>query len=384
MIVPKIKYSLCPILAIFFSLSVSAQKPLKVLCTALHTDEPLSDVNYRLVVDDNVQDSYYSSNGKYKFEINPENTECLLIIERPGFISKEILFITKDYPFTRKYNSQIIDLEFDRLEEESPHRIRGTFSFSRRQGGYIFSSLDTIWREYEAQPKEEASKTIEVEASVAKDTSSIAFEQQKKESAVTPIASSSPKKDNASEKFALIYQKAIKNGNGLWALEEYEYSRGYYEIALEAKPNDAYAQQKINSIDSAVTTLKKREELKLKQLEAQREEKLLADIGNNIPAQKSSSEITSPSSSSTSKPVLNEEKEWYSVQVGAFKKNYDPNVFSTIPDFQVIEGSDEYMRCFSGTFTQRTLAKDHLATLKNMGFNDAFVVLMRGKERIGY
>tara|TARA_Y100000782_G_scaffold115615_1_gene161808 strand:- start:7521 stop:8357 length:837 start_codon:yes stop_codon:yes gene_type:complete len=77
------------------------------------------------------------------------------------------------------------------------------------------------------------------------------------------------------------------------------------------------------------------------------------------------------------------QKEYYSVQIGAFSNKVNTKAFSQVPDFKTIEDLD-YIRCFSGKFNSKTTADKRRDELRELGFIDAFVVKFRGNERVDF
>ena len=75
--------------------------------------------------------------------------------------------------------------------------------------------------------------------------------------------------------------------------------------------------------------------------------------------------------------------EYYSVQLGAFVDWFDEKAFSNVSDLIVVQGSD-YKRCIAGEFTSRDEALTRMNELKDSGFKDAFIITMKGNERIGF
>jgi hypothetical protein len=73
----------------------------------------------------------------------------------------------------------------------------------------------------------------------------------------------------------------------------------------------------------------------------------------------------------------------YSVQLGAFSKNVNKNKFAQVPDFKIIAYED-FTRCFSGEFLDINKAIVRRKEMIQKGYSDAFIVKMKGNERIGF
>ena len=73
----------------------------------------------------------------------------------------------------------------------------------------------------------------------------------------------------------------------------------------------------------------------------------------------------------------------YSVQLGAFAKNINKSKFAQVPDFKIITYED-FTRCFSGEFLDINKAIIRRKEMIAKGYADAFIVKMKGNERIGF
>lgn len=159
---------------------------------------------------------------------------------------------------------------------------------------------------------------------------------------------------------AMIYAQSIEKGDELLTLQQPEYAINHYYIALLAKPNDDYAKKKINEIKQMMLTSKEKEKTADKDL--------LDKINRG--------EITQAD-------VSTEEGVIYSVQLGAFSGEVKESKFSNVPDFKKIP-YDDFTRVFSGEFTDLNEAISRKEQVKKLGYKDAWIVLMKDNQRIGF
>ena len=304
---------------------LSAQVPVKAKCTAVNYDVRLRDVNFTLLSNDNLERTEYASRGRMKFHIPSAENQYRLILEKPGFITKEVIFDVIQYPFTKKFNKLNLDLTLYPLQDEGPSQLIYTLGFSSMEQDYKITNVDTVY----ANVKERLKKKKKLE------------EEDKK-------------------RLQAIYDTAMVNADALWKLEEFSYAKGYYQIANEANPGNEYIQNRLLSIDSAIAAVN------------EREQQMLAEKARN----------TSTSKQSNLRHK-SEDQIYFSVQIGAFYDWMDESAFERVPEFLLIQ-SEVYKRCFSGQFDTRNQAQIRRKEMVHAGFTDAFIVQMKGTERIGY
>lgn len=75
--------------------------------------------------------------------------------------------------------------------------------------------------------------------------------------------------------------------------------------------------------------------------------------------------------------------EYFSVQIGAFSNKVNPQTFSMVPDFRMVQDVD-FNRCFSGKFVTRQEAEKRLTEVIELGYLDAFLVKFKGNQRVSF
>jgi hypothetical protein len=163
------------------------------------------------------------------------------------------------------------------------------------------------------------------------------------------------------KKLGEIYANAIENGNELMTLNQPDHAMLFFELALLAKTNDEYSKKKIMEI----------RELKLK------EKQQPTGVEKDIMDQINRGELSEVPDSKIVEGVI------YSVQLGAFTKKVTDKDFAGIPDFKAIKYED-YTRVFSGEFGDINLAIQRRKDMIKKGYKDAWIVQMKGNERIGF
>lgn len=302
-----------------------AQVPIKAKCTAVSYDVRLRDVNFTLLQNNHLDRSEYASKGRMKFRIPSAENQYRLILEKPGFITKEVIFDVEEYPFKRKFNSLNLDLTMYPLQDEGPTQLVYTLGFSNMEQDYKITKVDSVYTRVKERLKNKKKQEQDEE-----------------------------------QRLQAIYDTAMVNADALWKLEEFKYAKGYYQIANKARPGSEYIQNRLLSIDSAIAAVK------------EREKQMLAEKAKDPSASTPSDQATET-----------EEKKYFSVQIGAFYDWMDESAFETVPEFLVIQG-EVYKRCFTGQFNTRAQAKIRKKEMINAGFSDAFIVEMKGIKRIGY
>lgn len=313
-----------------------AQKQLDILVEAFESGKTAKNVTFQLVKGNAVVVKKTTKKGYFQFIIEEKDPTFQLVISKDGYLTKHIHFNPKEYPFDSDYETQEIGVECIPLSTEIKGiEYVGKMNYDKLVKSYSISKIDS---------------------------SSIKLKKQlhKKE-----------------EQIENIYTKAIYNGEGLIKIEEYEYAKGYFEMALVAKPSDLYAKKQLAYSDSMVVA------------EANTPARIIA---NTTTESKTITE-TKPSTENSKELAISNSKQepktatikgsYYSVQLGAFVDWYNETVFAKVPELLVVQGSD-YKRCISGQFETREKAVERAKEMKQLGFRDAFVVHMKGNQRIGF
>ncbi len=155
-----------------------------------------------------------------------------------------------------------------------------------------------------------------------------------------------------------IYSKAIEDGDELMSLNQPKFAMMHFETALLAKPGDEYAISKINEIK----TMKVSSAEPMKKLDEGTMDKInKGEIEANIPKI---------------------EGAVFSVQLGAFSSKVSPSDFPGIETF-IIEYED-YTRVFSGEFQNPGDAVIRKNLVVSKGYKDAWIVQMKGNQRIDF
>lgn len=158
-----------------------------------------------------------------------------------------------------------------------------------------------------------------------------------------------------------IYTVSIENADEYFTLGLYENSMRHYEVALIAKANDEYSKKKIMEIKHLQLAEKKSE----------------VAINKETIDKINRGEISEFSASGTSAGLI------FSVQLGAFSKKVDASQFPKVPDFKAI-AYDDYTRVFSGEFSVIDDAVKRKNEMIKAGHKDAWIVIMKGNQRIGF
>lgn len=158
-----------------------------------------------------------------------------------------------------------------------------------------------------------------------------------------------------------IYAASIENADEYFSLGLYENSMRHYEVALIAKPNDDYSKKKIMEIKNLQLTEKKA----TVNIDKETIDKINRGEISEIPASKETEGLI------------------FSVQLGAFSKKVDASLFPKVPDFKMI-AYDDYTRVFSGEFSDINEALKRKNDMIKAGHKDAWIVIMKGNQRIGF
>jgi hypothetical protein len=324
------------ILALFTIVPIYAQsqKQLDILVEAFEGNKPAKDVTFQLVRGQKEVVKETSKRGYFNFIVEEKDPTFQLVISKSGYLTKRIYFDPKEFPFEADYETQEIGIECVPISTNMKGvEYVGKMSFDNVGKSYSIAKVD--------------SSTIKLKRQL----------QQKE------------------EQIEAIYTKAIYNGEGLIKIEEYEYAKGYFEMALVAKPTDTYAKQQFEFADSMAI------------IEAIKPPPLIVQIEGSTQrvktttSEKVTETIVEPKKES--QIITQVEGSYYSVQLGAFVDWYNEEVFAEVPELLVVQGSD-YKRCISGQFETRDEALSRAQEMKQKGFKDAFVVHMKGNQRIGF
>lgn len=323
----KLKHIFC-LFMLTFSLAsgVQAQKVVDILVYARENGKKVKQVNYALHLNGKELVSLKKRNGKFEFAIQPNDGRYNLYINKEGYLTKELTFNSDDYPFKEDYDVQEIEVELIPGAEDMENVVVSRNVGYSEEAGYIIQKLDSTVKVYKTK-LDEALTTLEN-----------------------------------------VSKKAIKNADGLVALEEYEYAKGYYEIALDIDPDNTYARDQYDKMDALAREQRKKEEL----FAANRE-----NAGRT-------SRTVSRNHSNGEEFLPEVTGKYYSVQLGAFLQEINENVFEQVGDYRKVMGQDNYQRVLAGTFRSRAEAEEHKKKMKALGFGDAFIVSMNGNKRIGF
>lgn len=344
--VPVLLFLLLP------SASSWAQKAIKAKCTAVLYEVRLRDVNYKLLKDDVVQQSTFSGNGKFKFEIPSKQHEYRVILEKPGYVIKEVVFDSKEYPFEKRYDKLSLDLELMPLKEDSPTRLIYTLGFQALQDDYEVTSIDTVYADREKLLAERGAQQNEAKHKIVVDQETNALQ--------------------------MVFDTAVAKANKMWNQQQFGVAKEFYQIANTAIEGNEHVLARLAQADSAMAAaaqkLKKTQDLVVAKSDA--ETVLTEKEKRNEKSEKTDEKLNQAKNDYP-------EEVWYSVQIGAFFEKMNKAVYKDVPDYMLIQG-EVYKRCFSGIFTTRKEAFTRRKQMIAMGFKDAFVVTMQGKERIGF
>ena len=323
------------------SFSQSTENPtLDIFVEAYEKNKPLKEVEYSLSGESGKLIQLTSKKGDFGFVIKPNDGIFTLTISKEGYVTKKIHFDSKSYPYTTVYESQEIIVECIPVGAGTDEMVyAGTLKYDPLSNAYLVNKADTM--------NERLTASLE----------------------------------DKSQRLEKAYDKAVYNGDGLMQIEEYEYAKGYYQIALVTKPEDEYASGKLADANRLAEEQKKNPAL-------------VASASKSTPAEQSapiqSQKVDSaqPKTDNSAQPVKltkvnSPVGEYYSVQLGAFVDWFDEKAFSNVSDLIVVQGSD-YKRCIAGEFTSRDEALTRMNELKDSGFKDAFIITMKGNERIGF
>lgn len=343
---------------------------LDIACQAVIKNKKAKNVGFRLELNNEKVVEVVSRNGKFEFPVKPSDGKYKLTISKDGFLTKTIEIDSYKMPFEQDYWIQELLIECIPSSEGSVNEVL--------VGKLDYEPLSRAFSIKRSNPKEELAVKNAVKLN---------------------------------EVLERIYKKAVYNGDGLSKIDEFDYAKSFFEIALEAKPEDSYAMAKIAEMDSLIE-VEKLSPKKPKELLADAEKDVeigtLEDLKKpvskteepdlNTPSTKPSEQISAakssvakPSDKSSAKPSPTPPKtsenvptdKYFSVQLGAFVDWLDEKAFANVPELMIVQGSD-FKRCITGVFSDRERAKARMLQMRESGFKDAFIVTMQGQERVGF
>lgn len=353
------------ILSVYVSQSLAQKESLDavldIACQAVVMGKKAKEVSYKLELNNEKVLEIVSKNGKFEFPIKPSDGKYRLVVSKEGYLTKIIEIDSYKMPFEQDYWLQELLIECVPASGGSVNE--------EIVGSLEYEPLSRAFSVKRSNPKEE-----------------LALKNAMKHMEV----------------LERIYKKAVYNGDGLSKIDEYDYAKSFFEIALEAKPEDSYAMTKIAEMDSLIAEEKKSPK-KSKELLAKAEKE--EPIGSLEDLKKPTSTTEEPDLSKTStkssepnvtektsaKPSSSSPKpsegvpteKYFSVQLGAFVDWLDEKAFANVPELLIVQGSD-FKRCITGVFSDRERAKARMLQMRESGFKDAFIVTMQGHERVGF
>jgi hypothetical protein len=278
----------------------------KVVNVVIHArspeDKKVKDVSFLLTLNEQEVMDFISPKAGMEFVIQPDDGSYKLRAEKDGYVVKEIFFNSFDYPYIEDYEIAEITLEMVPVEEGLEEIVQRKMVYSPARQRFVVNKIDTLPR-YLRNQVEDQQLTIDA-----------------------------------------AYNKSMTYGAGLVALEEYEYARGYYDVAHELKPNDPEPEKMLAELDILIAQQHQKDDDERR----------------------------------------HEEKTYISVQIGAFLKPFKMEVFDNVQEKKVISGQDNFTRVMTGEFQDRQVATQRLNEMRNAGFHDAFIVTMKENIRIGF
>ncbi len=324
------------------------KRKLEIFVEAFEKDKRVKNVTFELIKNGEEISKTESKNGRFSFIISEGGGVYSLFAKKKGYLTKEIIFQTRNFPFEKDYEYQDLYIEFIPIK-------------NNQEANYIFKGQMIF------EPE------------------SRAYKVEKIDSALINLEKNYKKLESRLDK---VHQNAVENGDALAMLEEFEYAKNFYELALDAKPDDVYSRESAKKMDSLAA-------LQKQQIEEEREQVMIALAASDDEQKPNKDRVKEdqgathseandqPKTKKADKKPKIPQSEYYSVQLGAFHDWYDETAFSEVPDQIVAQGSD-FKRVLSGRFNDRNKAIERMNTLKQNGFPDAFVVTMSGEERVGF
>ena len=305
-----------------------SQNVYEISCTGFNKGRSLNNLDFKLSMNGKIVAEETSKGGFFSFIILPDDGHVILEISKKDFVPKEIHIRTTNYPFTNEYEIQEIDFDFE-WQANSKDSIQ--------VGELIWSDLI------------QAFNVIRVDSALLKVKTD--YERSEK-------------------KLGRLYSRSIEAGDELLAIGQPAFARKHFEVALLAKPGDNYASKKMAEIDKMKIEEKEEREVKVFESDANA-------VNANLMDKINKGEVDEVPEAVIDKNII------YSVQLGAFAKNVNKNKFAQVPDFKTIAYED-FTRCFSGEFLDINKAIVRRKEMIAKGYADAFIVKMKGNERIGF
>lgn len=314
------------------------KRKLEIFVESFEQESRIKNVEFELYKNGQEIVKTESKKGRFSFTVIEGAGVYSVVAKKKGYLTKEIVFNTKNFPFEKKYDYQDLYLEFIPLK-------------NKNEADYVYKGEMT----YEAD-----SRAYKVEKV---DSSMINLKKNYKET---------------QKRLDKVHRNAVENGDALAMLEEFEYAKNFYELAVQANPDDQYSQNAVVKMDSMIVVQKR-------QIKGEREQVIAALVSDaEGDEEKDTAKEVAPEVTSTEKDIKKlPDSDFYSVQLGAFHDWFDEAAFADVPDMLVAEGSD-YKRVISGRFNDRDKAIERMNQLKESGFPGVFVVTMSGEERIGF
>ncbi len=321
----------------------------------------VKDITYHLDINDGEETfDITEKKGKFQFTIQAIDENIVLTIEKSGFITKEIIMNPQTYPFEFDYEIQHLDIEMVPVSEELPVSYAGELKYDILNGGFYMQKdggdIDALKAELKG----------------------------------------------SQEKLKEIYDIAIKNADGLAAIEEYEYAKYFYDLALNIYPEQSYPAKRTSEMDVLAAEKKEQEALMADEVQMPEEqvEEMAREMANKMFEERMASpgqEVVNPNTSYTNNTSNYNSNDmdasdfsggnisgtYYSVQIGAFKGPINQSVFASVPGFRVVQNPN-WKRAFSGEFASKSEARARQSMLANQGFSDCFIVRMKGNNRLNF
>jgi hypothetical protein len=301
--------------------NTAAQNVCEIACTSFSQGRAAIHVKFKLSLNNNVIVEKVSKSGMFQFIMKKDDGKYELEATKEGYVPKIIRLNTENYPFENEYEIQEIDLEFTKESNSVDDVQIGELTWSSVSDEFAVAKIDT------------------------------ALEHMKENYS------------NSMQKIDQVYVKAIVNGNEMMNIGQPSFAKGYFQIALDVKPDDEYALGKLTEIQMAVAQQREKEKVKM--------------IDEDMMDKINKGELE------TIENLSSEDNVRFSVQLGAFAKSINMEEFKNVPEFKTIDYKD-YKRCFSGEFLDIGEAVKRKKEMVSAGYKDAWIVKLKGNERIGF
>lgn len=158
-----------------------------------------------------------------------------------------------------------------------------------------------------------------------------------------------------------IYLTSVAKGDELIKKEQYDNAKSHFEIALIARQGDEYAIKRLKIC---------------KELSVAEPDESTKGLNSHDMEKINQGDLTGIQ-------TVPGEDILFSVQLGAFSKKVNEEKFAGVPDLHIIPYED-YTRVFSGSFKDASEAVEHKKSMVGRGYQDAWIVQMKGNKRIGF